>query len=127
MQYFNYKNFTNPQYINYTKGIPLDGGKYSAPSAVVYNPSDEALNGSWLRLVPGQSGKIDLSVNFVKYGKIHPTDIEQSILGIYAQNIASYYIMNVSDDKPKFVISRQPFSSVSMPTADDNGNYELES
>ena len=38
--------------------------------------------------------------------------------------LQSYYIMNVSDEKPKFIISRKPFTS--DEGVEDVGNYELE-
>ena len=106
VEYFNYRNFTDPQYIKYVRG---ENG--NAPSAMVYDSTDKDISHTWLELRPSESGRLDLSVDFVKYGKLDPIDIDQSILGLHVQNIATYYIMNVSDDKPKFIISRKPFSS----------------
>lgn len=59
--------------------------------------------------MPGKSGRLDIRVDYVEYAKVSNTDIMQSIVGKETRVICSYYIMNVSDDKPKFIISRQPF------------------
>ena len=90
----------------------------------MYSPTDNAIKDSWLVLHPGESGKLDLSVDFLKYGKLDSTDIEQSVLGMHTQKIATYYIMNVSDDKPKFIVSRKPF--MPLPEASSDDDYELE-
>ena len=120
IEYFNYKNFTDPQYVKYERG---EGD--NAPSSSVYNSTDKQIEHTWLALRPGESGRLDLSVDFLKYGKLSSSDIDQSVLGLYVQNIATYYIMNVSDDKPKFIISRKPFSA-SIEIQQQNHNYELE-
>ena len=43
---------------------------------------------------------------------------------MHTQKIATYYIMNVSDDKPKFIVSRKSF--MPLPEASSDDDYELE-
>jgi hypothetical protein len=65
-----------------------------------------------LVLRPGENGILDIRVDYIFYGKLKETDISESILGHSFEILKRYYIMNVSDDKPKFIISRVPFGSI---------------
>lgn len=121
--YFNYKNFTNPQYVNIS-WPSNDLNDPTPPVAYSYDSSDDAIKHTYLVLKPGQTGRLDLIVDFIEYQKLSPTAINQSIVGAYSKVIKSYYIMNVSDEKPKFRIQRTPFTDSHYVIETDN--YELE-
>lgn len=125
VQYFNYKNFTNPQYVNLAWQYDSHGNRIETkpPTASVCDQNDKSIEHTYLVLRPGQSGQLDIRVDFVEYQKLTRTSINQSIVGAYTQHIKTYYIMNVSDEKPKFIISRKPFSSDEGVI--ETGNYEL--
>lgn len=125
VQYFNYKNFTNPQYVNLAWQYDSHGNRIETkpPIASVCDQNDKSIEHTYLVLRPGQSGQLDIRVDFVEYQKLTSAAISQSIVGAYTQHIKTYYIMNVSDEKPKFIISRKPFSSDEGVI--ETGNYEL--
>lgn len=52
VQYFNYKNFTNPQYVK----LSWLEDKTKPPEAAVVDSTDESLKGTYLVLRPGESG-----------------------------------------------------------------------
>ena len=123
--YFNYKNFTNPQYVDVkwhydTNGEIID----EAPDAHVCDSTDKSIEDTYLVVRPGESGRLDLRVDFVEYQKLSTNAISQSIVGAHSQVLKTYYIMNVSDEKPKFIISKKPFSA--NEGTKEYGNYELE-
>lgn len=120
VQYFNYRNFTSPQY----PSVSWPDDSSIPPSSYICDSTDPSIEHTYLVLKPGQSGRLDIRIDFVEYAKLKPTDISQSIVGQAQKTIATYYIMNVSDEKPKFVISRTPFSAMSQTTS-SNSNYEL--
>ena len=106
--YFNYKNYTSPMYINKTiKGYKNNKPEYEYKYC---KSTDKSLEHTYLRLEPGENGRLDIRVDFVEYGKKTKNDIQNSIMGCESKIMTTYYIMNISDDKPKFVISREPFS-----------------
>lgn len=121
VEYFNYKNFTNPQYVT----INWPDNANLPPDAYVCDATDKSIEDTYLVLRPGQSGKLDLRVDFVQYQKLKETNINQSIVGAHSSIIKTYYIMNVSDDKPKFIVSRTPFVGNDHGVI-EHGNYELE-
>lgn len=122
VEYFNYKNFTNPQYVNINwHSTNLDD--QTPPEAYTYDSSDDAIKHTYLVLKPGQTGRLDIMMNFVEYNKLDRNSINQSVVGSYSKVIMSYYIMNVSDNKPKFRIQRMPFSIVEL--TEDTDNYEI--
>lgn len=125
VQYFNYKNFTNTQYVNLVWQYDSNGNRIETkpPIASVCDQNSKSIEHTYLVLRPGQSGQLDIRVDFVEYQKLTSTAINQSIVGAYTQRIKTYYIMNVSDEKPKFIISRKPFSSDEGVI--ETGNYEL--
>lgn len=116
--YFNYKNFTNPSYVKYIKN------NNNPPSATIYNSNDDDIKTTYLILRPGQHGVLDIRVDYLIYGLLDEQSISEQILGHSYEILKRYYIMNVSDNKPKFIISREPFKS--LDTYDDTDNYELE-
>lgn len=120
VQYFNYKNFTNPQYVK----ISWPADTTQPPSANIVDSTDESIEHTYLVLRPGQSGRLDIRVDFIDYQKLTMNAINQSIVGAYSQYLKTYYIMNVSDEKPKFIISRKPFSV--DEGIEETDNYELE-
>lgn len=120
VQYFNYKNYTNPQYVH------IDWGNDStvAPSSYVCNSTDEEIKSTYLVLRPGESGRLDIRVDYVDYQKLTKNAISQSIVGAQSEILKTYYIMNVSDEKPKFIVSRSPF--IADDCVEETSNYELE-
>lgn len=120
VQYFNYKNFTNPQYVKLN--WPED--KTKPPEATVVDSTDKSLEGTYLVLRPGESGQLKIRIDFVDYQRLSKNFISQSIVGAYSQELKTYYIMNVSDEKPKFIISKKPFATDEGVKETDN--YELE-
>lgn len=106
--YFNYKNYTSPSYVNFKKRYTIDG-KAQPPEWSVCTSTSKGIDHTYLRLSPGKSGRLDIRVDYIEYAKVNAKDLTQSVVGKESRTIRTYYIMNVSDDKPKFVISRQPF------------------
>ena len=102
--YFNYKNFTETPYINIEyKDAP------NPPEWNHYAANDDSIKHTFLRLEPGQTGRLDLLVDYLEFDKVDPQSITQTVVGKESRVIASYYILNVSQDKPKFKISRTAF------------------
>ena len=122
--YFNYKNFTNPQYVNIS-WASSNLSDTTPPTTYSYDSADDAIKHTYLVLKPGQTGRLDLVVDFIEYQKLTQASINQSIVGAHSEVIKSYYIMNVSDEKPKFRIQRTPFTDSYHVVETDN--YELES
>lgn len=108
VQYFNYKNFTSPCYIDFKKQYKADGTA-DVPISRFYPSTAKEIQHTYLRLRPGQSGRLDLQFDYVEYAKVKASDLGQTIVGKETRLVRTYYIMNVSDDKPKFIISRTPF------------------
>lgn len=108
--YFNYKNYTSPSYVEFKKRYTVDG-KADVPQYSMCQSTSKSLDNTYLRLAPGKSGQLDIRIDYVEYAKINKTDIGQSVVGKETRVLKSYYIMNVSDDKPKFIISRSPFKA----------------
>lgn len=79
--FFNYYNFINSPFIE------LAAGK----------PTIKAIEGTYLKLDPGESGLLDIVVQFKAY-------YGDNLYGIKTGTLITYKIFNVSDDKPKFVI-----------------------
>lgn len=111
VQYFNYKNFTSPCYVKFDKGEVDENGKWPIPEANFYPSNAKEIQHTYLVLRPGQSGRLDIQFDYVEYAKVHQTDITQSIVGKETRVVKSYFIMNVSDEKPKFIISKKPFKN----------------
>lgn len=119
--YFNYMNYTNPQYVH----IEWPEDDRQAPTSYVHNSTDDEIKHTYLALRPGQSGRLDIRIDFLDYQRLTQASIGQSIVGAASYIIATYYIMNTSDDKPKFIVSRAPFSTSAQTIEEEN--YELES
>ena len=102
--YFNYKNYTSPMYVKFK----MSNSKEKYPTYSYYTSTDPELKNTYLRLEPGQNGRLDIRADFVEYAKKNSSDIQSTVIGCETKILASYYIMNVSDDKPKFLISREP-------------------
>lgn len=115
VMYFNYKNYTMPSYVDFKKSIP--------PVGKACTQENESLANTYLVLKPGESGRLDMRIDYVFYDKLNPSDIQYSIVGAKSDIPRSYYIMNVSDSKPKFVIQRTPFEV--EKSVDETDNYEL--
>ena len=96
VMYFNYKNYTMPSYVDFKKAIP--------PVGKACTQENESLENTYIVLKPGESGRLDMRIDYVFYDKLNPSDIQYSIVGAKSDIPRSYYIMNVSDSKPKFVI-----------------------
>lgn len=120
VQYFNYKNFTNPQYVK----LNWPDDKARPPEAAVVDSTDESLEGTYLVLRPGESGQLKVRIDFVDYQRLARNSVSQSIVGAYSQELKTYYIMNVSDEKPKFIVSKKPFAT--DEGVEETDNYELE-
>ena len=123
--YFNYKNFTNPSYVEY---IPnYDGDNALPPSTTIYNSIRDEIKTTYLVLKPGEHGILDIRVDYLFYGMLKPNAISESILGHSYEILKRYYIMNVSDNKPKFIISRKPFkTTTNYNNTNDINNYEVD-
>ena len=118
VQYFNYKNFTAPCYIDFKKQYKADGTA-DVPKATFYQSTAKEIEHTYLVLRPGQSGRLDLQFDYVEYAKVNVYDPDQTVVGKETKLVRTYYIMNVSDDKPKFIISRKPFAGI------DEGDWHV--
>lgn len=49
-------------------------------------------------------------IDYLEFDKVDTTNVTQTVVGKESRVIASYYVMNVSQDKPKFKISKTAFS-----------------
>lgn len=79
--YFNYSNYYN------TPFVKLQDSK-------IYS---DIIEGTYLKLNPGESGKLDIVIQFRYHN-------DGSVCGITNKRVLSYEIFNISDDKPKFVM-----------------------
>ena len=79
--YFNYFNYLNTPFIKME-----DFRVYS-----------EILEGTYLKLMPGEQGKLDIVIQFRYFS-------DGDVRGIKNLKVLSYQIYNISDDKPKFVM-----------------------
>ena len=82
--YFNYYNYLNTPFVRVDKS-----GRVFA----------DTVEGTYLKLMPGEEGTLDIVVQFRKYeGSL--------VVGCRNVVLATYAIFNVSDDKPKFIIRK---------------------
>jgi len=72
--YFNYKNFTSPQYVNFKKRFAADGTAMP-PEWSVYTSTSKGIEHTYLRLTPGKSGRLDIRVDYVEYAKVNAKDL----------------------------------------------------
>lgn len=79
--YFNYFNYLNTPFIR------MEDFK-------IYS---EIIEGTYLKLAPGESGKLDIVVQFKYYD-------DGIIRGVKNVKMLTYQIFNISDDKPKFIM-----------------------
>ena len=80
--FFNYNNYFAPSY----ETIDNDN-----------RPTMNVLEGSYLKLKQGQTGFLDMNIQFKYY-------IDGLLYGYRTGKVMTYEITNVSDDKPKFII-----------------------
>lgn len=81
--YFNYFNYLETPYVIYRDGL-------------VY---PDIVDNTYLKLNPGESGVLDVVVQFRYY-------YGNRLCGVKNIKTLSYMVYNVSDDKPKFVIKK---------------------
>lgn len=63
---------------------------------------------TYLKLKPGEHGKLDIRIEFNQY-EGNPA---AKLIGHHSEILTSYYIVNTSDTKPKFMISRKPLGDL---------------
>lgn len=99
--FFNYYNFMNPPFIE-----------------IVNNRQQvKAIDGTYLMLDPGESGLLDIVVQFKAY-------YGGNLYGIKNGTLMTYKIFNVSDDKPKFVIYK--LSEIAKGSLSDRGGINAD-
>lgn len=101
--FFNYNNYMRSPYIR------LDGNEQAI----------DIIDGTYLKLKKGENGILNMVVQF-KYMN------GDTVYGYKNATIVSYKIYNVSDDKPKFVVSRvSSIQKDSLSKIRDKGNLRL--
>ena len=96
--YFNYNNYLATPYVK------IDNGKVKT----------DIVQGTYLKLKSGESGVLDILVQFKYYEKTELYGYKNVIL-------VSYEIYNISDDKPKFLIRK-----INQAEKDSYKKYELQ-
>lgn len=105
--YFNYSNYLNTPFIKLDEyktieydsdGKPvLDENGHAKRIFQEYRVFSEILEGTYLKLSPGENGKLDIVLQF-RYLD------DNTVRGVKNVKVLTYQIFNISDDKPKFVI-----------------------
>ena len=96
--YFNYNNYLATPYVK------IDNGKIKT----------DIIKGTYLKLKSGESGVLDILVQFKYYEKTELYGYKNVVL-------VSYEIYNISDDKPKFLIRK-----INQAEKDSYKKYELQ-
>ncbi len=99
--FFNYYNFMNSPFITYENG----------------KQRIRAIDGTYLALDRGESGLLDIDVQFKAY-------FGNCLYGIKTGTLVTYKLFNVSDDKPKFVIYKM--SEISKGSLSELGNIDAD-